>query len=146
MVRITDPFGVTEPITFPAKWPGSEEDKWLMQQSELHAASIVYKGDVKAYLAETMVDVRKLTAAVGMPVGFERMAWNPAVEERLPSCPKEGDRGWARLKEAGFWGKKLPLPPQGEPWHVFEEWRELIALLGQYIYCGRRIAEEQSRL
>ena len=132
------------PMIFPARWPGSEADSWLLSQAELYAASIMYEGDIAKYMKDSLRSMDQLCARVGVPKGMQHFAWDPEIEHRLGSCRKEGPRGWLRFQAAGFWGNILDTPPNGK-FEVFTEWRLLIELLGQLIFCNKEISRTFAR-
>jgi len=87
-------------------------------------------------MANTVTGVTELCRKVGVHQGFRRFEWNPNIEHMLHSYPRDGERGWGRFVENGFYGNILAEPPAGEPWSVFEDWHAMIALLGALIFCG----------
>ena len=126
---------------FPAAWPGSQADTWLMQQAELYAAGLKVEGDLQNYMKDTMTGIMQLCERVGRPISLEHYSWDTDMEWRLDSAkwPRDGEKGWGRLAKDGYWGNILPLPKEGEPWMVFTEWTDLIQLIGQAMYCRRGI-------
>ena len=143
VVVINDLFGTQggDPHVFPAKWPGSEADSWLLSQAELYASKVVAPENMGEFYNKSIEGVHALCKRIGTPKHMVRFTWNPAIEHRLAAAkwPREGELGWQRLKDGGFSGNILPTPPAGQAWQVFNEWHELIALIGNVIYCSQNM-------
>ena len=131
-----------EPTIFPAVWPGSEVDTWLLSQCELYAAQLATPKDLDEFYSRTLESVESLCKRIGTPVGMRRFELSQEVIDRLDNgtFPRDGPRGWARLLESGFYGQKLaPLAP-GAKWEPFRNWRELIDVFGCVIYAAQSIS------
>ena len=101
------------------------------------AANRVYDGSIDEYLKDSIMGITALCRKVGTPGGLRRFQWDESKEYMLSALyPKEGPTGWGRLV-AGFHGDVLPLPAEGEPWHVMEDWTDFIALIGSILFCQR---------
>ena len=126
---------------FPAEWPGSQADTWLLQQAAIYAAQIQIEGDLERYMDDTVTGLMKLCERVGFPVSFNHYDWDPEVEYRLDSAkwPCEGEKGWGRLSAKGYWGNIMPVPKDNK-WQVFTEWHELIQLIGRATYCRAKLS------
>ena len=121
---------------WPAQWPGSQADSWLLEQSEIYAAGLQVEGELHRYMEDTMTSLMQLCERVGAPATFQHYDWDPDVEHRLDTnkYPRDGEQGWGRLAENGYYGNILPLPKGGK-WEVFTEWTDLTQLIGQAMCC-----------
>ena len=112
-----------------------------MQQAEIYAANLKVEGDLHRYMEDTMTGLMKLCERVGATASFQHYDWDADAEYRLDTSryPRDGEQGWGRLAENGYWGNILPLPKDGK-WEVFTEWTDLIQLIGQAMYCRRGLS------
>ena len=126
---------------WPAQWPGSRADSWLLEQAEIYAANLQVEGDLRRYMEDTMTSLMQLCERVGATATFQHYDWDADAEHRLDvsKYPRDGEQGWGRLAENGYWGNILPLPKDGK-WEVFTEWTDLIQLIGQAMYCRRELS------
>ena len=72
---------------------------------------------------------------------MRKFEWSHSTEYTLSGkWPKDGQFGWARLRD-GIYGGVIPDAPNGD-WStfVFVDWQELIASLGSCIYAGNQLA------
>jgi hypothetical protein len=129
--------------TFPTKWPGTHEDKFLLECAEVHAANIQTDQDLADFASESVWQLEELVKRIKVCDGMVAFTWNAEQEYMLDSAkwPADGPLGWKRLRD-GFHGNIIPDAPRGD-WdsYVFVEWGELVAALGACIYVGKKFVE-----
>ena len=84
---------------FPASWPGSAEDTWLLKMAEAHAVEM--PSDLDSFLQKAFVDLDHLLKKVGVAQGMQHFASKPEIEPRL-SAEKFPAENWQKLKNEGF--------------------------------------------
>ena len=111
----------------------------MLQQAEIYAAQLEVDGDLRAYMEDTLQMIEQLCEKAGVPQCFKHYTWNLDIESRLDAgrWPRDGERGWGRLVEKGFWGNVLDEPAEGKSWEPFTNWNDLIQLIGRAMYCHR---------
>ena len=125
-------------VTFPCKWPDTEEDGWLNKTLEMNAMSINTSEDLRDFMAKKAISLSDLLDRVATPINFDRMEWNSGIEHML--CETKFPKSqWADLKANGFWGEKLLVDPDAP---VFENWTELIGLLASIMAGGKAIGSK----
>jgi hypothetical protein len=123
----------------PCKWPQNEEDGWLNKQAEIHARDIKTEEDLDNFTRKSVVSLSDLLERVAVPVTFEKLEWNPAIEHMLHEYTFPESQ-WRHLKENGFWGSKLNVNPDKAKEEVFDNWPELIGLMANILVAGTRYA------
>ena len=140
-IHIASPDGIVS--TFPTKWPGSHEDKFLLECAEVHAANIQTDQDLADFASESVWQLEELVKRIKVCDGMVAFTWNAEKEYMLDphKWPADGPLGWKRLRD-GFHGNIIPDAPRGD-WdsYVFVEWGELVAALGACIYVGKKFVE-----
>ena len=138
-VHVMSPSG--QLCVFPCKWPGSQEDGFLMQCAEAYAANLQTDKDLDEFCSDAVWNLENTLQKIRIPEGMRKFEWDPSTEYMLSAkWPKEGPFGWARLRD-GFYGGVVPDAPNGD-WanFVFVDWQELVASLGSCIYAGNQLA------
>ena len=126
---------------FPCRWPGSEEDDFLLKCAEAYAADLKTDKELDEFCSDAVWNLEETLKKVRIPSGMHKFEWDSSTEYMLSGkWPKEGPFGWARLCD-GFYGGVIPDAPNGD-WsnYVFVDWQELVASLGSCIYAGNQLA------
>jgi hypothetical protein len=119
----------------PCIWPGTSEDNWLAVQAELYARNLQTPQDLDDFLAKKSVELTQLLGRVARP---EHMQHFPTIPEGalhvIQTAAGYPPETYQKQKNEGFWGNKYTYDKSVEP---FNEWPELIALLGSILAATR---------
>ena len=56
---------------WPAQWPGSQADSWLLEQAEIYAAGLQVEGDLRRYMEDAMTSLMHWCKRVGATASFQ---------------------------------------------------------------------------
>ena len=138
-VHIVGPDG--DVSVFPCRWPGTEEDDFLMKCAETYAANLTTDKELEEFSSNAVWELDDLLKKIRIPEGMRKFEWDSSKEYMLShKWPQEGPFGWERLR-GGYYGGIVPDAPNGD-WveYTFVDWQELVAGLGSCIYAGNQIA------
>lgn len=73
---------------FPASWPSTCSDNWLLQMAELRAAEVSCPQgqSLESFMAQSIGDFERYVEKISIPGCFEHFDWKPELEYRLDAA------------------------------------------------------------